>query len=208
VRDKYGNDLENASESGSSTSETEDSDAILDTPDKDIKFLQVLPLIQKKHPAVMKPDVKFFPDDDAAAATATTTTTTTRHKPVTVNDYVRSQLLEHGATALLSDSEDERNDDAPPPTTTLPYAGEQAALKQEFLAAFERSVGAVDADATDDGNVDDGGLLRQRANAPSRAAPPTAASTLVTLIASLLCHIIVAFNSHSVMSFVCVNVFR
>jgi len=171
LRDKYGNNLaDEDDESSLSSSETEDSEAMLDTPEKDIKFLQVLPLIQKKHPAVMKADKKFFANvngDETAAADGDDTqqSSSSRHKPVRLNDYVRSQLLEHGSKALLSDSED---DDAPARTTTdtssLPYAGEQEALKREFLDAFEASTNVANDNANDTDDKNIGGFLKKRKN--------------------------------------------
>lgn len=194
VRDKYGNNLaDEDDESSVSSSETEDSEAMLDTPEKDIKFLQVLPLIQKKHPAVMKADKKFFANvngDDTAAADGDDTqqSSSSRHKPVRLNDYVRSQLLEHGSKALLSDSED---DDAPARTTTdtssLPYAGEQEALKREFLDAFEASTNVANDNDNDTDDKNIGGFLKKRKNQSDDNETNTApkldkvAETLVSL---------------------------
>lgn len=169
MKSKYGgnvhtgddNDDGDADAPSSSESTTEDEDAILDTPAKDVKFLQLLPLIANQDPdvaklaePVFKPEDgadEEFDDDDDEAASRVAAARPHREKALRLNDYIRQQLLERGPEALLDDDDDpaviaerrRRYDGAGPPSS---YVGEQAALKESFLASFNEALAETEAD--------------------------------------------------------------
>jgi hypothetical protein len=123
VKSKYGNDvMDDDGDNDASSSTTEDEDAVLDTPEKDVAFLQVLPLIKNSDPSVLNAVEPLFPIDDDDDDEQAVDTKPRKEKKLLLPDFIRQQLLERGPEALLVDTEPVR----PKPT----YVGEQDALKK------------------------------------------------------------------------------
>lgn len=169
---KYGDNLNEGSEDEDS-SETEDEDAVLDTPDKDVKFLQLLPLINKQVPQINTLSEPIFkPEDDAdddgddnnakATVAADDDKPRRREKAIRLNDYIRQQLLEHGPEAMLdADDDRKRPRSEVAASKTLTYVGEQDELKKNFLSAFDEALEPND----DDAEKKIGGVLQIRSTA-------------------------------------------
>lgn len=155
LRSKYAddeaNDKADDDDDDASSSTTEDSNAELDTPDKDAAFLRMLPLLVTKDPALMQSTEPVFDDTTVNRDEKSSKKDKSRkEKPLSIAEFRRQTLLERGAEGFANAEDD---DDAAAAAAALPYAREQEELKRAFTAAAD-AAGADDAD----GDEDSGGL--------------------------------------------------
>ena len=223
VKSKYGGNVragndddgnDDADAPSSSESTTEDEDAILDTPAKDVKFLQLLPLIANQDPDVAKlaepvfkpedgADEEFDDDDAAEAASRVAAARPHREKALRLNDYIRQQLLERGPEALLDDDDDpaviaerrRRYDGSGAPSS---YVGEQAALKESFLASFNEALAETETDNSNQASLH----IFMSSFRPHDAFMCAFCTIIIKKIVFVFCFFLVAISNHSLLQVV------
>ena len=146
-----------------SDASSEDEDGELLTPALDMQIFKTIDKIRNKRPEIYEPDVKFFDksdgggeedpqdddddDDDENDEAEEAEEAKPKHKSMTL----KQQLLEQGATALVSDDEDD-DDAGDRRGRSLAYDAEQRELRKAFL----KESGAAD-DGEEEESDDEGG---------------------------------------------------
>lgn len=128
-----------------STSEEEDEDGALLTPQVEKKLLKVLSLIRRKDAKIYNPNKVFFKDSDFEREDQKEEEAA---KPMRYRDVMRRTLTEEGASAFVD--EDEEVERQRHKTTEPTYHEELASLKKSFLEAAEAA------------EAEDGGLLQMK----------------------------------------------
>lgn len=139
VKTKYGDVLEDGSESSSSSDDDEDAAELTEEVEKD--FFKTLSYLKMKDPKIYDNNVSFF----KAKPENTKKEKKAKDKPMFLKDYERKLLLEKGG--ILSDDEE------------VTHAKEQRQLKEDII----KSVATIESDDSDDeasGKL--GGLLELR----------------------------------------------
>ncbi|XP_015775470.1 PREDICTED: protein KRI1 homolog [Acropora digitifera] len=148
LKQKFGEEALDESESSSSESEDEDARELTSKKEKD--FLTVLSMIKKKDPKIYAKDVKFFHDDDSSSSEEGSKKENMKlKKPIYLRDIERKELLEKGSEAFLDDEETDE-DKMDKGRTSPTYVEEQKQLKESFKKALQ----ADDDNDDDDDNND------------------------------------------------------
>lgn len=136
MKTKYGDVLEEGSESSSSSDDDEDAAELTEEVEKD--FFKTLSYLKQKDPKIYDNNVSFF----KAKPENTKKEKKLKDKPMFLKDYERKLLLEKGG--ILSDDEE------------VTHAKEQRQLKEDFI----KSVATIESDDEASGKL--GGLLELR----------------------------------------------
>ncbi|KAI8086583.1 KRI1-like family C-terminal-domain-containing protein, partial [Halteromyces radiatus] len=160
---------ESDEESVDESDEEEDEDAALLTPAIDTQILRTIAAIQTKDPSVYDTNKKFFTSEQFDASKKQwQQKSKTKDKKVTLKDYERELLLEHGGYV---DEEQENNKDR---SNDLTHVEEQAQLKKAFQLAAQQNDSDNDNDQRqddkEDSDDDDGFLVKREKSKSEKEA--------------------------------------
>ena len=173
-------------EDDDSDASSEDEQGEMLTKEMDLQIFKTIDKIRNKAPEIYQPDAKFFDnaaddsgdeeeedsdddddgsDDKDAAEVKTKQTKSKKDKPYTLTQ----QLLDRGATALVSDDEDEDEDESKGKMSrrgkSLAYDAEQRELREAFL----KQTGGNEEDDENDDEGDGGVLTKKEISQEQRA---------------------------------------
>ncbi|XP_065069404.1 protein KRI1 homolog isoform X2 [Rhopilema esculentum] len=143
LKQKYGSDN---FEEESSTSESEDEEAVAITPQIERDFIKTLALIKSRDPKIYDKSTSFFEEGENSE---TAEADVEKKKPVYLKDHERNRILSRGVKAFVSDSESESdtNEDQDKIISKedyflskeddLTYVKEQQKLKESFKTALD-----------------------------------------------------------------------
>ena len=135
LKSKYGDVDINA---GSSSSESEDSAAEMDTPQTEKDFFRTLAALKADRKELYDQETVFYREDAAedGAGDEEGGVKAKKEKPVYLRDHERNRLLTRGDQAFVSDSEEEEGPDTGAAAADgESYVDRQARLKRRFLAS-------------------------------------------------------------------------
>ncbi|GJJ08425.1 hypothetical protein Clacol_002641 [Clathrus columnatus] len=144
LKEKYGSDVENVSESDSEDSEvTEDEDGEELTPAVDAAILRTLARIKRRDPEIYNSDKNIFQEEKQKIKEPTSSSSKQRPKepkPITIKQQALSSMLDTGSRS--------------PSPRNLTYQEEQETLRAEVISAFHSAVKNAESDV-DDSEGDD-----------------------------------------------------
>ncbi|CAH1242971.1 Hypp7014 [Branchiostoma lanceolatum] len=148
LKDRYGDVA--LDDSSSSSSETEDEDAVELTPAIEKGFLKTLAALKSKDPRIYQQDINFYDEDKKAGSSkAEGKGKKPKEKPMFLKDYERKVLLEQGG--VPSDEESSEDESTLKQPMSPSYYEEQEQIKQSFKLA-----------GNDDDEEEDDSLLVER----------------------------------------------
>ncbi|KAI8984084.1 KRI1-like family C-terminal-domain-containing protein [Mycotypha africana] len=146
----------------SDSDEDEDDDAQLLTPAVDSQILKTIAAIRSKDPRVYQKDARFFNNDSNDSVVATKADKKQKKQkedaPLTLKDYERKMLLEHGG---FIEDEDEAN----LKTAEKTHEEEQAELRDAFKKAI-----VSDTENEEESDDDDGFLQKKEKTTEEKQA--------------------------------------
>lgn len=162
---------DNEEESMDESDEEEDEEAAMLTPAIDTQIFKTIAAIKSKAPGVYDSTKKFFTDEQFKASKKQweqqQANLKSQDKKMTLKDYERKLLLEHGGYVKEEDDDQDHNDN----DNGLTHVEEQAQLKKAFQMAAQQDDSDDDTtaglkrrgqdDSDEDSDEDDGFLVKR-----------------------------------------------